>query len=175
MRKEDCFYLGKIVRKHSFKGQVVAKLDTDEPELYTNLESVFVALGNNLVPFFIEEFSDRNNNTIILKLENIKTETDGKNLVEKIIFTPKKFISQNAAKSIQLKDTFIGYNVIDVNAGQLGILSDIIENPYNPLLLITKGTNEIYLPLQENFILDINENEQTITVQCPEGLISLYN
>jgi 16S rRNA processing protein RimM len=48
MRKEDCFYLGKIA-KNLVSREVLAYLDTDEPELYENLESVFVEYNKHLV------------------------------------------------------------------------------------------------------------------------------
>ena len=52
MRIEDCFQLGHISRLHGFKGEVVAVFDTDRPEAYENLESVFLEDRGELIPFF---------------------------------------------------------------------------------------------------------------------------
>ena len=54
MNKDDFYYLGKIAKPFGSKGQVVAFLDVDEPLTYKNLESVYLDLDGEWVPFLIE-------------------------------------------------------------------------------------------------------------------------
>ena len=53
MTQEECFQLGKITKPFGFKGQVVFFLDVDCPDDYSNLDSVFVEVKGNLIPYFI--------------------------------------------------------------------------------------------------------------------------
>jgi len=80
MRKDECFYLGKIAKKFSFKGEVLIYLDTDEPEMYEDLESVFVEFNKNLIPFFIEKVALHKGDVLLVKLAEVDSEEDADRL-----------------------------------------------------------------------------------------------
>jgi 16S rRNA processing protein RimM len=61
MRKEDCFYLGKIAKKFSFKGEVLAYLD--EPELYENLNQCLLNATNTWFLFLLKVAHPQNDFT----------------------------------------------------------------------------------------------------------------
>ena len=76
MRKEDTFFVGTIVSKFSFKGEVLVKTDGDDLSLLENRESVFVELGKDLIPFFIEKCSYHKSNLLRIKFEEVDSERD---------------------------------------------------------------------------------------------------
>ena len=53
MNKQDYFYLGKIVSKFSFKGELLLKLDSDEID-FKKLKTIFLDIDGTIVPHSID-------------------------------------------------------------------------------------------------------------------------
>lgn len=173
MQKKDCFYLGKIVKKHSFKGEVVIKLDTDEPNLYQNLESVFVDLGNNLVPFFIEKASLSRSTMFRVKFEDVDSEADADAIMRAGIYLPLNLLPELSGNKFYYHEV-IGFIIVDKNFGEVGTLVHINDKAAQPLFEIENGDKEIFIPMIDNFIKKVDRINKIIEVETPKGLIEIY-
>jgi|TARA_B110000967_G_C18851155_1_gene544715 16S rRNA processing protein RimM len=173
MQKEDCFYLGKIVRKHSFKGEVVIKLDTDEPELYENMESVFVLHGINLIPFFIEKSLLQKGNQLRTKFEGVDTEKDADGILKSGVYLPLTLLPKLTGAQFYYHE-IIDFKMVDVNYGEVGFITGINESTAQPLFEVNKNGVEIFIPMIDDFIKKIDRKNKSVLVETPEGLIDLY-
>jgi len=173
MRKEDCFYLGKIVTKYSFKGEVVIKLDTDEPELYKNMESVYVEFGSNLVPFFIEKSSLHKGNQLRVKFEDVYSEEEADSILKCGIYLPLDLLPKLEGDKFYFHEV-IGFKIIDAIFGEVGEIVHINDKAAQPLFEIDRKGKEIFIPMIDDFIKEVDRTKKQIHVETPEGLIDLY-
>jgi len=173
MQKEDCFYLGKIVSKYSFKGEVLVKIDTDEPELYDNMESVFVALRNNLVPFFITKCRLHKSQLLRIDFEEVNTEDDADKIMGSGLYLPLSFLPQLTGNKFYFHEV-IGFKVIDDVHGDIGIIQSVNDTTSQALFEILKGDKQLLIPVNDDIITKVDRKNKTIHVSTPEGLVALY-
>lgn len=171
MQKEDCFNLGKITKPFGLKGEVVIFLDVDEPNNYANLDSVFVEVRNQLVPFFIQNIRI-NGNKATVQFEDITPEQTA-SIVGCNLYLPLDTLPKLTGKKFYFHE-IIGFRVIDDEHGDIGTVASVIEYPAQPLFQIINNGTEILLPVLDQLINNVDRENRTISVHAPEGLIDLY-
>jgi 16S rRNA processing protein RimM len=173
MRKKDCFYLGKIAKKFSFKGEVLLYLDTDQPELYENMESVFVDLGKNLVPFFIETAQLHKGDFLRVKFEDVDTEAEADEILGSEVYLPLSVLPPLEGNQFYFHE-IIGFAVEDQRLGPIGQIVGVNDTTAQPLFEIEWNTRQILVPMIDDFIIEVNRAQKKIVLNTPEGLVDLY-
>jgi len=173
MNKAECFHLGYVAKLHGFKGEVSLFLDVTSPSDYAKIESVFIDINDQLTPFFIDSFKLKNHPFAAVKFEGVDSEKDAKVIERKNLYLPLRFLPE--LKGTDFYDhEVVGYEVIDVKYGLVGVLESIIDLSINPLIQIMNGEKEILIPLIKESILKVDRESKQLHVDAPEGLIELY-
>lgn len=177
MNIEACYYLGYTSKIHGKEGSLVVKLDVDNPAFYKKLESVFIQLNkldNELVPFFISSTQLTNNDSLILKIEDINDVEQAKAMVGKEVFLPLEMLPTLSGNKFYFHEV-IGFTVNDKTKGEIGTIQQVLDYPQQAILeIIDNSQNEILIPITDEIVLDVNRQEKTIQINAPEGLIELY-
>ncbi len=170
----DSYYIGVIIKKHGYKGELACVLDVDDPEKYSNMESVFLMIKGKLVPFFIEKISIRtNSNQAIIKFRDINNETKATQLIDCKVYLPLEKLPALSGDSFYFHEVE-GYDVYDKKNGYIGKIDTIIDHPGNPLMRVKLDDNEILIPVRDEFICKVDRKFKKIDVTTPDGLLDIF-
>lgn len=173
MLKEDCFFLGTIVGKYSFKGEVLAKLDTDNPQQYKEINSVLIDTSLGLVPYFIDRSKLHKSSLMRVKFEGIDSESEAELLVKKKLFLPLEMLPPLEGNQFYYHEV-TGFNAIDQFELNIGTIKTVNDSGPQPLFIIDAEGSEILIPVHDDFIKKLDRKEQKIHLDLPEGLLNIF-
>ena len=77
-------------------------------------------------------------------------------------------------EEFMLEEDLEGYRVVDEEFGEIGVLERVDSTTQNTLFVVKDSEGEeIYIPVVDDFIVAINEEEKEILTNLPEELINL--
>jgi len=172
MKKQDCYYLGKIVSKFSFKGEILLKLDVDRNSSL-KFKSIFIEIDKILVPFSILKMSLHKTSLLKIKFEGIDNEKLADSLLKKEAFLPIKDLPKLEGQKFYYHE-ITGFKAEDLKYGKIGIIEGVNDQTSQPLVLV-KGidNNQIMIPLVDDFLVEVSRDKKKIIFNLPEGLINL--
>jgi len=168
----EYFQLGRVIKVHGYRGEMVILLETDKPEDYAKLETIFLNIDGSLVPFWIRSIRI-NDNLAIISLDDITEKESAIRLLKKEVFLPIKDLHTLEENDFYFHE-IIGFSVRDKKHGDIGKVEDVLERPEQELIRILKGKTEILIPLTNDMISKVDRKKKILHIITPDGLIDLY-
>ena len=173
MSVNEFYFLGKITRKFSFKGDLIIFLDTDEPSEYYHLDKIFIKIKDRYIPYFIEEIFPYKNNSIRVHFEDINDENEAKMLINKEIYLPCNSLPVLEGNKFYYHE-IEGFKIKDKKVGELGYIKYVNDKSPQHLFVVDYNKKEILIPINDDLIENIDRKEKLINMNLPSGLIELY-
>lgn len=175
IRNDEVFKIGYITKHRGLRGEVEMSF-TDDCFDTGSAEYLVLDMDGILVPFFWEEYSFKNNDTVILKFEDIENEEQARCLVGHSVYYPKNHVAVSEDESAVLSSykALTGFCVSDEKGRHLGIIENVDDSSTNILLTIqTEDGDELMIPFHNDFLLHFDLRERTLQLHLPEGLLDL--
>ena len=172
MHLDDCFELGHIVKPHGTKGEVQVYLDVDNPDRYRNMESVFLAMDQDLVPFFIESIKNVGKG-IAVKFDDVDSVEQAEKLRSLKLYLPLDFLPKLGPDQFYYHE-IIGFDVVDDKSGVLGKVKEVYLKGNQDLILMIYQNHEILIPVTNDIIKKVDKKNNQLFVILPDGLLDVY-
>lgn len=166
----DLIEIGWTGKPHGLKGEIKLRVsDFYEEDL---LAAKSVLIGEPPVPYFLE--SVRGGGALIAKFETL----DAREMVAPLGNKPLYLLAEQVTATQEEEpetpwDLFIGYSIVAEGYPKLGPITGIMDMPEHYLAELTHEDKDLLVPLHEDLIVGIDQEELVLTMTLPEGLLEL--
>ena len=166
---EQFLQVGAITSTHGIRGEVKVFPTTDDPARFKKLKKVILDTGKRQIDMeiqsvrFFKQF-------VIVKFKGI----DNINDVEQYKGS-SLFVSRENAVSLEENEYYIADLIgmeVFTEEGHFGIVKDVMETGANDVYIVdSKEHGEVLIPAIHDCILDVDLDEQKMTIHLLPGLI----
>lgn len=176
IRTDEVFKIGYIAKHRGLRGEVELVF-TDDCFDTGSAEYLVLDMDGILVPFFWEEYSFKNQDTAILKFEDIDTEAQARRLVGHSVYYPKVHVADESGEdgaTLSSYRALTGFNVYNAEGCLVGTIAQVDDSSSNILLIIDRTDgNELMLPFHDDFLLRFDLRERLLQLDIPDELLHL--
>ena len=167
IKQEEVYRIGRLGKTHGVKGEVSFQFDDD---IFDRVDCDYLVLDIDgiLVPFFMEEYRFRSDSVALMKFEGIDTQQRAAELTGCDVFFPRALADEDDTPTLA---SLVGFNIITASDGQtVGRIAAIDDTTVNLLFELEDGR---LIPASDDLIEDIDMQQQKITMNLPEGILTL--
>ena len=172
MTKEESFYIGYITKTKGLKGELQLYFEFEDYQ-DLDLDVIFLELNGKMVPFFVASHKLYENSTGLFYFDDVDYVDKAQPLVKKKAYLPLSKKPEREDDEFYYTD-LKGFIAVDETLGELGEIIEVNEYPQQFVATVNYQNKEILFPLNEDFIVEIDDEENILTLDLPEGLLDIY-
>ncbi|WP_289159571.1 ribosome maturation factor RimM [uncultured Muribaculum sp.] len=173
IESSELIEIGQLGKPHGIKGELNAVID--ESVDIERLEKVALDIDGIYVPFFFNSIRPKRHDSVIVEIDGIDSEEKAAKLVNKTLYA---FIADDVKTEDEdgglYASDLIGYAIVHADGRKVGVITDINDSTENALFIVELPNGKsTYIPIADELIDEINEEEKYIVMTLPEGILDL--
>jgi 16S rRNA processing protein RimM len=158
---ERWMVIGTIVGSFGVHGELKVELNTDFPERFSRLETVYV--GPQRLPRTVLA-SRRHQGRVLLRIVGVESPEQGDMLRGKELAVPRSEAMPLPAGHYYLDD-LLGIEVSAVDGRRLGLISDVLRTGNNDVYVVNTGTDAILVPGIKDAVHELDLDARRLVVE----------
>ncbi len=164
--------LGRTIKPHGINGEIAAAID---PILDLDTARCLVLdIDGIFVPFFVGSWRSRGSEAVLLNIDGVSDENAAKALCGKTVYALHDDVSHDDDDDGFYADDLQGFAIVDEDAAPIGAIKRVDTSTVNTLFEVERPDGStVYVPVADEFILEVNPQEHYIRMSLPAGLLDL--